>query len=371
LDILKIGTEVIYVQRMKMKAIAVTPGEKDLARLIDAPMPEIEKNEALLKVCEVGIDGTDIEINQGLYGNCPGGCDYLIVGHECLARVEKAGDSVTGFEKGDLVVPTVRRPDDCPNCRAGESDMCIKGEFKEQGIKGLHGFASEYTSTDSEFLVKVPEELRSIAVLLEPLSIAEKAVVQSYKIQERMYWNPKNALVLGAGPLGILATLVLRLRGLEVTALATRPKESLKAKLISEVGGSYVSAKENPLNTWDRKFDIIIETTGNTSVAAESLGLLNTNSILCFLGVYPPGEACSNFSGVLKEMVLENKTIFGSVNANISYFRRGIEDLKGIQERFPGVLERIVTKRLTPERYKDAFEPDRENIKTVIVFNEE
>jgi threonine dehydrogenase-like Zn-dependent dehydrogenase len=370
LDILKVGTGVIYARRTKMKAIAVTPGEKDSARLINVPMPEIEKNEVLLNICEVGIDGTDIEINQGLYGNCPRGCDYLIVGHECLARVEKAGDRVTDFEKGDLVVPTVRRPDDCSNCGAGESDMCIKGEFKEHGIKGLQGFASEYTSTDSEFLVKVPEELRNVAVLLEPLSIAEKAVVQSYKIQERMHWNPKNALVLGAGPLGILAALVLRLRGLEVTATATRPKESLKAKLISGAGGSYVNAKESPLNNWDRKFDIIIETTGNTGVAADALGLLNTNGILCFLGVYPPGEACSNFSGILKEMVLENKTIFGSVNANISYFVRGIEDLKEIQKRFPGILEMIVTKRLTPERYKEAFEPDRENIKTVIVFNE-
>lgn len=354
-----------------MKAVAVTPGEKYSARLLDAPVPEIGKNEALLKVCEVGIDGTDIEINQGLYGSCPGGCDYMIVGHECLARVERTGDSATGLEKGDLVVPTVRRPDDCPNCRKGESDMCIKGEFKEHGIKGLHGFASEYTKSDSDFLVKVPEELRKVAVLLEPLSIAEKAVFQSYKIQERMHWNPRNALVLGIGPLGILTTLILRLKDLEVTAYATRQKESLKARLVEEVGGSYVNARENPLNTWDRKFDIIIETTGNTGVAADSLGLLDTNGILCFLGVYPPGEACSNFSGILKELVLENKALFGSVNANISYFRTGIEDMKEIQERFPGILERIITKSLTPEKYEKAFESDKENIKTVIIFNGE
>jgi threonine dehydrogenase-like Zn-dependent dehydrogenase len=353
-----------------MKAVAVTPGEKFSTRLIDASLPEIGTGEVLLKVLEVGIDGTDLEINQGLYGRCPRECNHLILGHECLAMVEETRDEMEGLEKGDLVVPTVRRPDDCPNCRKGESDMCIKGDFLEHGIKGLHGFASEYSKSHDKFLVKVPEKLRDVAVLLEPLSIVEKGILQSYSIQERMYWNPKTALVLGVGPLGILAAMVLRLKGLEVTAYATISREGLKARLIEEVGGTYVSAREDPLNSWEHKFDIIIEATGNTGVAVDSLKLLNANGILCLLGVYPSGEECGDFSGILKEMVLENKAIFGSVNANISYFERGIEDMEEMKKRFPGVLERIITKKLTPEEYEGAFNPEKEDIKTVIVFSE-
>jgi len=351
-----------------LKGVAIIPGEKDSARLIELPRPEIGENEVLLKVQEVGIDGTDIEINQGIYGTPPEGSDYLIIGHECLARVEEAGNQVEGFEKGDLVVPTVRRPDDCPNCRKGESDMCTKGQFREHGIKGLHGFASEYASTDGGFLVKVPEELKGVAVLLEPFSIAEKAVYQSYKIQERLQWEPKKALVLGVGPLGIIATMILRLKGLEVTAVG-REEESIRTRMVEDVGGDYVSTRENPLNTWDSGFDLIIEATGNIGVATDSLGLLNNNGILCMLGVYPPGKGCSDFSGILREMVLGNRVVFGSVNANISYFKMGIEDMQEIRGRFPGILESIITRRLKPEDYKEAFERNKEDIKTVIVFS--
>lgn len=355
-----------------MKAVAVTLGEKDSVRLLEVPVPGIGRNEVLLRVCEVGIDGTDVEINQGLYGGrTEDGCDYMVIGHECLARVERMGSGVTWFEKGDLVVPTVRRPDNCPNCKVGESDMCIKGEFREHGIKGLHGFSSEYTKSDGRFLVKVPEDLRDVAVLLEPLSIAEKAITQSYKIQERMHWNPKNALVLGVGPLGILAVLLLRLKGLDVTAIATRQKDSLKAKIVGEAGGMYVNTRENPLDTWDHKFDIIIEATGNIGVTNASRRLLSANGVMCFLGVYPPGESCSDFGEMLREMVLGNKVIFGSVNANISYFKNGLYDMKKIQKRFPGILEKIITKRLAPEKYKEAFGSDKEEIKTIIVFNKE
>src|SRR5712692_307906 len=262
-----------------MKAVAVTPGKAGSVRIIDLPKPNPTGAQALLRVHKIGIDGTDLEINQGSYGEAPSGSDYLISGHECLATVEEVPKNSAGIEKGDLVVPTVRRPDDCLNCRNGESDMCLTGQYKEHGIKGLHGFCSEYTVSDFNFLVKIPEEMSEIAVLLEPMSVVEKAVLQTLKIQERMIWKPKNALVLGTGPLGLLTVMLLRIKGFDVTSVATRPRNTLKAQLVQKIGGNYVNSIEQPITSLG-KFDLIFEETGAASVAADAQGLLNPNGVL-------------------------------------------------------------------------------------------
>src|SRR2546429_5631891 len=183
-------------------------------------MPTITRGTALMRVLEVGIDGTDTEINQGLYGEPPPGANFLVIGHEALSLVEGVGDGVSGFTRGDLVVSTVRRPDNCPNCQAGESDMCLFGNYTERGIKGAHGHMSDYYSEKPEFMVKIPATLRRFAVLLEPLSIVEKATFQAWKIQERMVWQPQRAVVLGAGPIGVLRTSLPPLRRLEVHVYA-------------------------------------------------------------------------------------------------------------------------------------------------------
>src|SRR5207302_9478237 len=131
-------------------------------------MPTITRGTALMRVLEVGIDGTDAEINQGLYGEPPPGANFLVIGHEALSLVEGVGDGVSGFEPGDLVVSTVRRPDDCPNCQAGESDMCLFGRYTERGIKGAHGYMGEYYSESPALMAKIPAAPRSFAVLVEP-----------------------------------------------------------------------------------------------------------------------------------------------------------------------------------------------------------
>src|SRR5437773_8651755 len=189
--------------------------------MIDAPKPTPSAREALLRTNKIGICGTDLEIIQGSYGEAPSCSDDLILGHECLATLEEAPSNSAGIRKGDLVVPTVRRPDECLNCQDGESDMCLTGQYKEHGIRRLHGFCSEYSVSDLNFLVTVPAELSDVAVLLEPTSVAEKGVLQSFKIQERMIWKPQRALVLGTGPVGILTVLLLRLRGLNYIAVTT------------------------------------------------------------------------------------------------------------------------------------------------------
>jgi len=351
-----------------MRALAVTPGVKYSIRLDEIDPPTPSSSQALLKVKEIGICGTDLDINQGFYGEAPPGSNYLVTGHESLATVESILGNAHGISRSDLVVPTVRRPDSCMNCLKGESDMCLTGNYREHGIKRLHGFGSEFAVSDVQFLVKVPSKLADVAVLLEPMSVAEKGVYQAFKIQERMLWKPKRVLILGAGPVGLLTTYLLRLKGLEVVVTATRAKDSAKARLAQRAGAVYVNTMEQPLQSLG-KFDLIMEETGSAQVAMQATSMLNTNGIMCFLGIYSSTTAPEDIGEFYKDVVLGNKTFFGSVNANISYFRMGLKDFAEIEKRFNGILRDTISARIPPEEYQKAYAQNKDSIKTVIRFN--
>ncbi len=196
----------------------MTPKEPGSGRLAEVPDPQPRDGEVLVQVDQVGLDGTDAEILEGQYGEAPSGDDYLIIGHESLGRVAKVSAGVEGLSLGDWVVAIVRRPDPvpCRNCAAGEWDMCLNGQYTERGIKGRHGFLAEFYTESPDFLVEIPAEISAVAVLLEPLTIVEKAIEQIKRIQSRLVWQPERAVVLGAGPIGLLAGMLLSLEKIEV-----------------------------------------------------------------------------------------------------------------------------------------------------------
>ncbi|MDH2899516.1 MAG: glucose 1-dehydrogenase [archaeon] len=353
-----------------MRAIVVTPMVANSLRIKELDMPEVSKGHLLLNVQKVGICGTDRDIISGFYGAPPKGSDFLVLGHESLSRVTDIGKGVRGFKKGDLVVPTVRRkcPENCLNCRNEESDMCLTGHYKEHGIKGLHGFASDFAISDADFVVKLPESLKDVGVLLEPLTIVEKGEVQTYLLQQsRMKWAPKRALVLGAGPVGLLATAILRLRGLDVSTVATRSAESLKARLVQQTGAEYIDAKEKPLKSMEDQYDLVFEITGSPSVALEAQHLIGTNGVTCYLGIYKMEQNMEDAGKLFTDLVLGNRVHFGSVNANKTYFQRGVEDLLKIRKKWNGFLESIITRRAKIEDLENAYSPEsEEEIKTII-----
>ena len=333
-----------------MQALVVTPGQKNSTRLTGVPTPRPGPRQALVRVLEVGLDGTDREIAEGLYGGAPAGQDYLIIGHESLGQVEEVGPEVEKIRPGDLVVATVRRPDDCINCRAGESDNCLKGDYLERGIKGLHGFLAEYYVEDEAFLVKVPRELRNVGVLLEPQSIVEKAIFQTYKIQERMVWEPKTAVVTGAGTIGLLTTMLLRLKGLEVYAYSRGKEDEPEARIAQDTGASYASSENFTLEQLSarigRNIDLIVETTGSAHMILRSMFVLGTNGVLSLLGISAGQTQLTLCMDCLNlRIVLGNKVVFGSVNANRSYFEMGATDMLAFERNWPGLLGRLITRR--------------------------
>lgn len=353
-----------------MKAIAITPHVANSARVIDTPEPHMNNDQVMVRMVRGGICGTDAEINTGAFGDAPPGCDYLILGHENFGQVERVGSRTSRFKKGDYVVATVRRPCDCINCEAGESDMCMTEKFTERGVRREHGFLAEYYADYETFLVPIPAHLHEVAILIEPYSIVSKAIWQGWKIQERMVWQPRTALVTGAGTIGLLAALALRARGLKVVICGLAGADSLSAKLATEAGATYVCVNDTPLQEIPKllgnRIDVLFEATGHGPTSLQALDLITTNGIALLVSVTIGTHKVTVDADALNmRMVLGNMLAVGLVNANRKYFEFGVRDFGNFQERFPGVLERMLTRRVPLNDFTtQLFE--RNGVKTTI-----
>ncbi len=335
-----------------MKAVAVFPGKPDSMHLADLPEPAVEDvpdgRGVLVEVLRVGVDGTDKEINAAEYGAAPPGYDFLVTGHESFGRVLEVGPDVRDLEPGDFVTATVRRPGGSIYDRIGAYDMTTDETYYERGINLLHGYLTERYVDDAEYIVGVPAALKKIGVLLEPLSIVEKGIEQAHEIQRRLkVWRPVRAAVVGSGTLGLLATLVLRLRGLEVTTLARTEPPTLNSELVEALGARYESTRELPLlQAADRygPFDVIFEATGASSVAFEGMEALGRNGVLVLTGI-SGGDREIEVPGdrILLGFVLGNKVAVGTVNANRAHFESGVRDMALAEARYPGWLRRLLT----------------------------
>lgn len=335
-----------------MKAVAVFPGQPNSVHLEDIAKPSVDQiadgRGVLVKVLKVGVDATDREINDALYGQAPGSDKHLVIGHESFGRVEAVGPNVRGVQPGDFVTATVRRPGGSIYDTIGTYDMTSEETYYERGINLLHGYLTEYFVDDEEYIVKVPPGLAHLHVLMEPISCAAKAVQQAFEVQRRMrVWRPRVAFVMGAGQIGLLATLILRLKGLEVYTFARRPGPRLNSEIVEGYGATYVSTEQtSPTEVAARvgKADLIIEATGNSSIAFESMGVLGHNGVLVWHSVTGGDRKVEVPADQLNiEFVLGNKLLLGSVNANREHFESGIRDLALGEVMFPGVTQKILT----------------------------
>ena len=336
-----------------MKAVAVHPGKPNTMHLRDVPKPSLDEvpggRGVLVKVLRVGVDGTDKEINAAEYGAAPPGFDYLITGHESFGRIVEVGPKVTELAVGDYVVATVRRPGSSIYDQIGTYDMTTDDMYYERGINLRHGYLSEYYVDDPEYIVKVPPGLKDVAVLLEPTTVVEKGIAQAYEIQRRLrVWRPRKAAVMGAGTIGLLAALVLRLRGLEVTVFGRTAAPYLNSDLVQELGAQYESTVTSPiLGESCRRhgpFDLIFEATGASSVVFESMRALAKNGVLVLSSV-TGGDRMIEVPAdrINLEFVLGNKVMVGTVNANREYFETGVKDMAHAESQYPGWLGRLLT----------------------------
>jgi threonine dehydrogenase-like Zn-dependent dehydrogenase len=367
-----------------MKAIITTPGKKGSVHLgeIDQPSGAGAVQDSAgrpadpveVEVVEVGVCGTDLEIANEGYGAAPAGRDVLVMGHENLGRVA-AVPKGSHLEVGQLVVATVRRPcpERCAPCANGQSDDCLTGNYTERGIKGRDGYMAERYLESEDYLIPLPSRLHQVGVLMEPSSIVEKGLMQAYGIQRHRFpWEPKRALICGAGAIGLLAALFLRLRDLDVYLVAKADPESSSAKVAKEIGATLLDADQHPVSGLAKELgnlDLVFEATGVSAVAMAAIAVTGHDGVCCLSSVTAGARTVTVDADALNlDMVLGNKLVFGTVNANRTHFEAAARMLASAVRRWPGVVEEIVSRRVPAASFADAFQRQADDIKTVITF---
>jgi threonine dehydrogenase-like Zn-dependent dehydrogenase len=354
-----------------MRAIVVKPGIPDSVHMRDMPDPTMKPDQVAVKMIRVGLCGTDAEINAGLFGQPPPGEEFLILGHENFGVVEDVGKKVRGFKPGDLVVATVRRPCGvCFNCAHGENDMCTSGQYEERGIMRRHGYMAQFYVESPLWLNTIPKAAADVGVLLEPTSVVEKGIEQAFSLQKRLRWQPKTALVLGGGPIGLLAAAVLRIRGMATYVVGREAADDRRAQIATTMGATFVSVANQTLLDVKNAIppvDLAIEATGAAQVGFAGMQILGRNGVLCLLSVTGGNKVAEQpIERINQQLVLQNNVVFGSVNANPRHFRAGVKDLAAIQKKWPGLLARLITNRLPWEQHKTWFRAHGGGIKNTL-----
>jgi glucose 1-dehydrogenase len=370
-----------------MRAIAVTPSTKEIS-IIDQPEPRVSgPTDVKLRMIEAGVCGTDKEICAFEYGTPPMGSAQLIIGHESLGEVVEVGAQVRRVKVGDLVVPMVRRPcphDYCMACANGRQDFCFTGDFTERGIKQQHGFMAQYVVDDEIYMNPVPQSLRDVAVLVEPLTIAEKALIQVWGVQQRLPWScPTSpgkaqahchrAVVLGAGPVGLLGAMALVNADFDTYVYAREPVPNPKADVLTMIGAHYISAENHSLEDLAQKVgnvDLVYEATGASRLAFAMIEKLGTNGIFIFTGVpgrKGPVEVDTDL--MMRNLVLKNQVVFGTVNAGRDAFEGSIRDIGIFAKRWPDAVRALITGRFPMEAHRDLLTGAASGIKNVIQLN--
>lgn len=359
-----------------MKAIGLKVSASGI-HVLDLPAPRIRRDtEVKVRLVEVGIDGTDRNLVKHHLVDADAGVQQLVLGHEAWGVVTEVGKKVTRFHPGDPVVPTVRRGCGiCAPCRNYQSDYCYTGLFKERGIHKLDGFLAEEIVEEEAYLVPLPKPLTSVAVWTEPLSIIEKAIEQVRAVQDRMpqwcehpehHWTKptwggcKRAIVIGAGPLGFLATVVLRLVGVETYVVEIVDRDSLRVQLVERIGAHYIDGRsftpKQMIEGIDR-LDFVLEASGASKLALEFIPHLPRNAAYILMGIPRVGEyeISVNADLMLRQIVRHNLAILGSVNSNHTHFENAMKDVDAIQKQYPRLLEEAITHRFPLDRYEEAF----------------
>lgn len=367
-----------------MKAVAVFPTAREV-KIIDQEEPHIMRpTEVKLRMLEVGICGTDKEICSFAYGMPPHSADYLIIGHETLGEVIEVGSAVDGPTIGDLVVTMVRRPcshPECRACRSGHQDFCSTGDFTERGIKEEHGFLAEYVVDDARYMHVVPPQLRDIAVLVEPLTIAAKALIQTRAIVQRLPWfdpqqppDPRDlmyhALVLGAGAVGLLGAMALQNFGFKTYVYDRAPAPNPKSQLVESFGATYISQERaKDFAHLAGNVALVYEATGASELAVRAMQVLAPNSIFIYTGVPAlSGPTSVDISTIMRNMVLKNQIILGTVNAGSDEYDAAIRALDAMNRRWPAALHALITGRYPLDAYHDLLLGTSGGIKNVFSF---
>lgn len=346
-----------------MRAVTVEPGRAGSVQVQEVDDPRPGSDELLVKGRLLGICGTDRELDGGGYGWAPPGRTRLILGHESLGEVISAPDG-SDFAAGDLVVGVVRRPDPvpCGACAHGQFDMCRNGRYTERGIKEIDGFGSEQWVTDPAFAVRLDPDLGQAGVLMEPSSVVAKLWAQIEAIGSRAWFEPTRVAIGGSGPIGLLAALLGRQRGLDVHVVDV-VSDGPKPQLVADLGATY---HHDPFSDVleHLKPDITIDTTGVAALLTAAMTQVRPYGIVGLLGMHDP-QVTDDLDPATtgKNVVLNNAAIVGSVNANVDHWQAAADALAAADHDW---LRSLLTRTVPLSRAREALQGQDGDVKVVV-----
>jgi threonine dehydrogenase-like Zn-dependent dehydrogenase len=348
-----------------LKAIAIVPGTAG-SHLVERPEPSITTpDQVKVRVIRVGICGTDREELSGGRAQAPDGQKELVIGHEMFGQVTSVGSSVTRVKPGDYAVFTVRRGcAECACCLMNRADMCQTGKYRERGIRGLDGYQTEHVVDQEQYIVRVPTELEPVGVLMEPLSVVEKAIDEALRVQTVRcpdaattpdWFHGRRCLVAGLGPVGLLAAMVLRLRGGEVYGLDVVDSNTIRPKWLIGIGGHYIDGRQVPADQVEKKIggmDLILDASGIAELEFNLLDALALNGMYVLTGI-PGGNRPLQIPGaeLIRQLVLDNQVMVGSVNAARGHFQMAADDLAQANLRWGAQIAGLITHRYSRDQF--------------------
>ena len=324
------------------------------------PDKEPKENEVKIAVKAVGICGSDVHGYLGLTGRR---IPPMIMGHEFSGVVEKAGELVTKYTKGNRV--TVYPVDYCGNC-----EMCRKGAYqlcrsrRQFGVLDVDGAFAEYICVPEKCCISVNDKVPfEIASLVEPAAVALHGVMHAGGVEG------KTALVVGAGTIGLLSLVCLKNKGVKKVIVSDISDSRLK--VAKKMGAEHVinpqedDFKKQILSLTNQKgVDISIEAVGATSTVYQAVTAVKFNGTVVWLGNNKPMVEVN-----MQDIVTKEIKLFGS-------FLYGYNDFKEIvriinQEKLD--IGMIVSKLVTMKEGSSYFEKlahDPQNLIKVILTNE-
>lgn len=331
-----------------MKAIHfVGKGE---ARFADLAEPELPPGHALIRVMASGLCHTDIDVLHGRYGSS---AFPVVPGHEYAGIVEALAEDVTGLSVGDRVAVDPNIPcGSCRACRRGLTNLCA--DLKAYGVTHDGGFA-EFSVVKAKHLHPIGSLPFDRAALAEPLACVLNGLGASgFDSDPR---RPDHALVIGAGPIGLLLALTLKARGVKTVSVADLNESRLV--FADSLGLTALHSNSDQLKSQRRGFDFVADATGVASVAESLIDYASDGGTVLFFGVCAPDAriAISPF-----EMFRRQLRLCGSHSLNGQ-----IANALKLLQADDGTMARLVSHRLPMGEMLPFFEKGKASAATMKV----
>lgn len=347
------------------RALGYFPASQQV-RIMESTLEPLEVDEILVRIMRVALTRRDHQLLSDPEAVTPEGEEYIIPGHIAVGRVVETGSLIKDFKPGDIVVPTIRR--DCNRCIDARSDMCPHPErYTDSGLLGAHGFARDFLAIRGRYLIKIPQYLEPLTLLLTPLSIAEKAHSEAIQVTNRFnfycYHDSRevapHALVVGMGPVGIMTAFLLSLYNYQLTVFGRRESDDERSEIFDPLDLEYintsVASMKGPQNA-GYSFRKLFETTGDPAYIFQVLPLMAPNAVAVLMGAPEKSEMNNKLEikagECLSRIVIGNQVLLGSIKAGRDAFESAVKHLTELADLYGDSLSGLFTHTFPFEEYE-------------------